>query len=46
MHRGAGHKEVDVIAYIAGSDARYARGVDLPVDSGTSTSSSQPNINP
>ncbi|MEO0672348.1 MAG: SDR family oxidoreductase [Pseudomonadota bacterium] len=45
MGRGAEPEEVaDVIAFLAGHDARFVNGVILPVDGGLSASSGQPNF--
>lgn|ERR1700712_1995503 len=46
LGRGAEPAEVaDVIAFLAGHDARFVTGVNLPVDGGLSASNGQPKIN-
>ena len=46
LGRGAQPEEVaDVIAFLAGHDARFVTGVNLPVDGGLSASNGQPKIN-
>lgn len=45
MQRPAEPQEVaDVIAFLAGHDARFVNGVHLPVDGGLRASSGQPRI--
>ena len=45
MGRGAEAAEVaDVIAFLAGDDARFVTGVNLPVDGGLSASNGQPRV--
>lgn len=45
MGRAADPAEVaDVIAFLAGHDARFVNGVVLPVDGGLSASNGQPNL--
>jgi meso-butanediol dehydrogenase/(S,S)-butanediol dehydrogenase/diacetyl reductase len=45
LGRGAEPEEVaDVIAFLAGHDARFVTGVNLPVDGGVSASNGQPRL--
>lgn len=45
LGRGAEAAEVaDVIAFLAGHDARFVTGVNLPVDGGLSASNGQPKV--